>query len=179
MVNRNQRLGWQSTNRLNLIARPVELYLESGVLRGQLKTAHPRLSDHLRDADESLVLDGAVVVPYRAKEPLASSATVLVQKRRVLFAVDLEAQPGVESMRVAREAHQVVLSSGPFWLRGTVHLPLGGELRSYFESSAVGFVPLTSATVVGRENATPRTLLVNLALVGAVTSLTEPAVPTE
>jgi len=175
MVNRNQQLGWQSTNRLSLVVRPVELYLESGVLRGLLKSAHPRLSDHLRDADESLMLEDAAVVPYRAKEPLASSATVLVQKRRVLFAVDLEAQPGVESMRVERVAHPVAMSSGPFWLRGTVHLPVGGELRSYFESSAIGFVPLTSATVVGREAAATRTLLVNLALVGAVISMKEAA----
>lgn len=179
MVDRQQQLGWQSTNRLSLVTRQVELYLESGVLRGLLKSAHPRLSDHLRDADESLMLEGAVVMPNRSKEPLASGAAVLVQKRRILFAVDLEAGVGLESMRVARESRLVVVSSGPFWLRGTVHLPVGGELRSYFESSAIGFVPLTSATVVGREAAAARTLLVNLALVGAVTSLEEPAAQPE
>jgi hypothetical protein len=179
MADGQPQFGWQATNRLSLITRQVEIYLESGALRGLLKSAHPRLSDHLRDADESLMLEGAVVMPYRSKEPLASGAAVLVQKRRILFAVDLEAGTGMESMRVARESRLVVVSSGPFWLRGEVHLPVGGELRSYFESSAIGFVPLTSAIVVGRETAAPRTLLVNLALVGAVTPLeasaTQPA----
>lgn len=169
--------NWPSTNRLRFVTRKVEFYLASGAVRGLLKSPHPRLSDHLRDPEESFVIEEAVVTSYRSKEPLASGNSVLVGKSQILFAVDLDEGAGMQNMRVERVTHQVALCVGPFWLRGQVHLPVGGDLRAYFDSDALRFIPVTAAVVVGQEAAVPRTVLVNMNLIGVVAPLDEAATP--
>lgn len=173
-------IGWPATNRLQFVTRKVEFYLEGGAVRGLLKSPHPRLSDHLRDPEESFVIDDAVVTGYRAKEPIVSGSSALVGKSQILFTVDLDESASPEHMRVERTAQPVALCVGPFWLRGRVHLPIGGDLRAYFDSDAMRFIPLTAAVVVGRESATPRTLLVNMERISVVAPVAdEEAQPSE
>jgi hypothetical protein len=172
-------INWPATNRLRFVTRKIELYLEGGAVRGLLKSPHPRLSDHLRDPEESFVIDEAVITSYRAKEPIVSGSSAIVGKSQILFAVDFDEGGGQETMRVERTAQPVALCVGPFWLRGNVHLPVGGDLRAYFDSDAMSFIPLTNAVVAGRDGATPRTLLINMARVGLVAPLADTATPPE
>jgi hypothetical protein len=147
--------------RPNLTDRPVEAQLDSCAVRGVLRTVHPRVSDHLGAAGDLLRIVGAQVV-RRDGTPLGGASDVLVSKAALLYLIDLT-PPGTGELQrhIERDDAPVVLSVGPIWLRGHAHIPVGGDLETYVAGALNRFIPITGATVLGQEPATPRTILVN------------------
>jgi hypothetical protein len=139
----------------------VEVVLDSCSIRGILETSQARVSDHLNAGADTLSLKHArVVLP--GGEPVASESTVYINTSVILFVVDLTPRPtGHAAFQIEREAREVTLNIGTIWVRGDAHLPVGGEMQAYFEGSATRFMPLTNATVIGREATAPRTVLIN------------------
>lgn len=139
----------------------VEIYLDSCSIRGSLQTTQTRVSDHLNASDEPVCLKDARVVP-RDGEPIATDSTVYVNKSTILFVVDLTPRlDGQRAFQVERAEHAVTLNIGTIWIRGHVHLPVDGEMQTFFGGIVARFMPLTQATVVGHEATAPRTVLIN------------------
>ena len=139
----------------------VEIFLDSCSIRGNLETAHSRVSDHLNAGDETVCLRDTRVVRNDGM-PMAAESTVVVNTSAILFIVDLSprlvSQPGSQ---VERDEREVTLNIGTIWVRGHAHLPVGGEVETFFSGTASCFMPLTEAIVVGYETTAPRTVLIN------------------
>jgi hypothetical protein len=145
----------------NMQAKRIEVYLDACSVRGILETAHARVSDHLGATEEVLRIREARVL-MRNGEQLSSEKTVLVNKTEILFIVDLTPRTsGQTGFQVERDPHEVILNVGTIWLKGRAHVPVGGELPSFFAGAMNRFMPITEATVVGYTNAEPRTVLIN------------------
>lgn len=141
--------------------KPVEVYLDSCSIRGILQTAHTRVSDHLGATEETIRLKDARVV-LRDGTALATDAAALINKAIILFLVDLTPRPtGQLGLQVERNVRDVTLNIGTIWIRGRAHLPVGGELQTFFSGAMNRFMAITDATVVGFEAAEPRTVLIN------------------
>lgn len=141
--------------------RPVRVGFQSGVIHGILQTLYPRVSDHLLEAEDRLELRDATVLPARATEPLARQAHVLLNKRALLFVIDLSPEPDTPAnVYVPREVYDVTISIGSYWIRGHAHVPPGVEMRYYLNGASTHFIPITNATTVGAPDP-PRTFLVN------------------
>ena len=154
-------LGNRSPGEPSLSERPVEVYLESCSIRGLIETTQTRVSDHLGTAEETIRLKGARVV-IRDGTELASNAEIFINKAVVLFVVDLSPRPtGQLGFQVRRDVKGVTVNIGTLWIRGQVHLPVGGDLQSFYIGAINRFMAITQATVVGREQAAPRTFLIN------------------
>ncbi len=77
---------------------------------------------------------------------------------------------GLELLYVKKEASRALLSVGPYWLQGNIHVTPGGGLHDLLMAKA-RFIPVTDATLLDRPDLGPRTYLVNRTRVGFMTAL--------
>lgn len=142
-------------------SKPIEVYLASCSIRGTIETPHPRVSDHLGATDEVLRLSDARVV-LRDGTQVASEKTAVVNKAEILFVVDLTPNStGLLGFQVERAPVEVTLNVGNIWLRGRAHLPIGGDINSFFTGAVNRYMAITEAIVVGYEQGRPRTVIIN------------------
>jgi hypothetical protein len=72
--------------------------------------------------------------------------------------------------RIDKEGRKVMLSVGPFWLQGKIHL-LPGNTLQHILTGNTGFVPLTEARLLKPVQSGLRTFLINQTKIGVLTSL--------
>ena len=158
---------------------PLEVYLQSGVVRGVLGTNQDRLSNYLivREGDEVFSLREATLEGANRKTVAVSSDEYLIYMQEVFLIADLSPQfrsdrSTIEHLYVKKEASKALLGIGPFWLRGNIHLVPGRAFHDLLMSET-RFVPVTDATLLDRPDVGPRTYLVNRTKIGFITALNE------
>jgi hypothetical protein len=156
---------------------PLEVYLQSAVVRGILMTNQDRPSNYfiLREGDEVFSLKEATLEGLNRKPVAVSSDEYLIYMQEVLLIADLSPQlkrTGFEHLYVKKEASKALLGVGPFWLRGNIHLIPGGVLHDLLMAKT-RFIPLTDATLIDRPDLGARTYLVNRTKVGFITAVDE------
>ena len=158
---------------------PLEVYLQSGVVRGVLGTNQDRLSNYLvfREGDEVFSLREATLEGPNRKPVAVNSDEYLIYMQEVFLIADLSPQfrserPALEHLYVKKEASKALLGVGPFWVRGNIHLVSGSALHDLLMSKTL-FVPLTDATLLDRPDVAPRTYLVNRTKIGFITAVSD------
>lgn len=158
---------------------PLEVYLQSAVVRGILMTNQDRPSNYfiLREGDEVFSLKEATLEGPNRKPVTVSSDEYLIYMQEVLLIADLSPQlaakrTGFEHLYVKKEASKALLSVGPLWLRGNIHLIPGGVLHDLLMAKT-RFIPITDATLVDRPDLGARTYLVNRTKIGFITAVDE------
>lgn len=158
---------------------PLEVYLQSAVVRGILGTNQDRLSNYfiLREGDEVFSLREATLEDPNQKPVAVSSDEYLIYMQEVFLIADLSPQfrserSGLDHLYVKKEASKALLGVGPFWLRGNIHLIPGSAMHDLLMAKT-RFIPVTDATVVGRQDVGPRTYLVNRTKIGFITAVGE------
>lgn len=156
-------------------AMPLEVYLQSAVVRGILVTNQDRLSNYLTlsNGDEVFSLRDATLENLERKTIVAGSDQYLIYMREVFLIADLGSQvphdrPGLESLYVKKDISRALLSVGPYWLQGDLHIVPGGALHEVLMAKT-RFIPVTAAALLNRPDIGPRTYLVNRAKVGFMT----------
>jgi hypothetical protein len=155
---------------------PLEVYLQSAVVRGILGTNQDRLSNYfiLREGDEVFSLREATLEDPNRKAVAISSDEYLIYMQEVFLIADLSPQfrserSASEHLYVKKEASKALLGVGPFWLRGNIHLIPGGALHDLLMAKT-RFIPVTDATLLDRSDMEPRTYLVNRTKIGFITA---------
>jgi hypothetical protein len=158
---------------------PLEVYLQSGVVRGVLSTNQDRLSNYLifREGDEVFSLREATLEGPDRKPVAVSSDEYLIYMQEVFLIADLSPQfrsqnSALEHFYVQKEASKALLGVGPFWLRGNIHRVPGSALHDLLMSKT-RFVPVTDATLLDRPDVGSRTYLVNRTKIGFITAVTD------
>lgn len=161
------------------IAMPLEVYLQTAVIRGVLETNQDRLSDFLilREGDELFSLKEATLELATHKAPIAGPDQYLVYMREVFLIVDLNPRPrtltsGLESVYVKKEPGRVLMSVGPYCLQGNIHVMPGGVLHDLLIAKTP-FLPVTEARLVDRPELPARTYLVNRSRIGFMTAMSD------
>ena len=155
----------------------LEVYLQAAVIRGILDTNQSRLSRHLilREGDEVLILRAASLDKLD-RTPIASgSDEFLIYMQEIFLIADLSPQAerfGVENLLVKKESSRALLSVGPYWLQGNLHILPGGALHDLL-MARTRFVPVTEATLLDRPEKDSRTYLANRTQTGFITALNE------
>jgi hypothetical protein len=157
----------------------LEVYFQSAVVRGILITNQDRPSNYfmLREGDEVFSLKEATLEGPNRKAVAVSSDEYLIYMQEVFLIADLSPQlrskrTGFEHLYVKKEPSKALLSVGPFWLRGNIHLIPGGALHDLLMAKT-RFIPVTDATLPDRPDLGPRTYLVNRTKVGFITAVAE------
>lgn len=156
---------------------PLEVYLQAAVIRGVLETNQNRLSSHLilREGDEVFALRSASLERLDRTVIAAGSDEYLVYMQEIFLIADLSPQSerlGVENLFVKKESSKALLSVGPYWLQGNIHILPGGALHDLL-MARTRFVPVTEATLLDRPEVDSRTYLVNRAKIGFITALNQ------
>jgi hypothetical protein len=156
---------------------PLEVYLQSAVVRGILMTNQDRPSNYfiLREGDEVFSLKEATLESPDRKTVAVSSDEYLIYMQEVFVIADLSPQlkrTGFEHLYVKKQASKALLGIGPFWLQGNIHLLPGGVLHDLLMAKT-RFIPITDATLVARPDVGPRTYLVNRTKIGFITAVAE------
>ena len=156
---------------------PLEVYLQAAVVRGVLVTNQDRLSNYLilREGDEVFSLKDATLESLNRKPVSVNSNEYLIYMQEVFLLADLSPQlrldrSGLELLYVKKEASKALLSVGPYWLQGNIHIVPGGALHDLLMAKA-RFIPVTDATLLDRPDVGPRTYLVNRNKIGFMTAL--------
>jgi len=156
---------------------PLEVYLQAAVIRGVLETNQSRLSSHLilREGDEVFALRSASLEKLDRTVIAAGSDEYLVYMQEIFLIADLSPQSerlGVENLFVKKESSKALMSVGPYWLQGNIHILPGGALHDLL-MVRTRFVPVTEATLLDRPEVDARTYLVNRTKIGFITALNE------
>jgi hypothetical protein len=158
---------------------PLEVYLQSAVVRGILGTNQDRLSNYLilREGDEVFSLREATLEGPNRKPVAVSSDEYLIYMQEVFLIADLSPQfrseqSGLDHLYVKKESSKALLGVGPFWLRGNIHLIPGSAMHDLLMAKT-RFIPVTDATLVDRAEVGPRTYLVNRTKIGFITAVAE------
>jgi uncharacterized protein DUF6812 len=156
---------------------PLEVYLQAAVIRGILETNQSRLSSHLilREGDEVLMLRAASLNKLDRTTIAAGSDEYLIYMQEIFLIADLSPQAerfGIENLFVKKESSRALLSVGPYWLQGNIHILPGGALHDLLMATT-RFVPVTEATLLDRPEKESRTYLVNRTKIGFITALNE------
>lgn len=156
---------------------PLEVYLQAAVIRGVLETNQDRLSSHLilREGDEVLILRGASLDRLDRTPIAAGSDEYLIYTQEIFLIADLSPQGerlGAENLWVKKESSRALLSVGPYWLQGNLHLLPGGALHDLL-MARTRFVPVTEAALLDRPEKGSQTYLVNRTKIGFITALNE------
>jgi hypothetical protein len=155
----------------------LEVYLQSAVLRGVLVTNQDRLSNYLilREGDEVLSITNATLDDLQGKTMAAGSAEYLIYMQEVFLIGDLSPQlssdrSGYEHLYVKKESNKALISVGPYWLKGDLHVVPGAPLHELLLGKT-RFFPITDATLIGRPDIASRTYLVNRTKIGCMTAV--------
>jgi hypothetical protein len=155
----------------------LEVYLQSAVLRGVLVTNQDRLSNYLilREGDEVLSITNATLDDLQGKTMAAGSAEYLIYMQEVFLIGDLSPQlssdrSGYEHLYVKKDSNKALISVGPYWLKGDIHVVPGAPLHELLLGKT-RFFPITDATLIGRPDIAPRTYLVNRTKIGCMTAV--------
>jgi hypothetical protein len=155
----------------------LEVYLQSAVLRGVLVTNQDRLSNYLilREGDEVLSITNATLEDLQGKTMVASAAEYLIYMQEVFLIADLSPQfssdrSGYEHLYVKKDSNKALLSVGPYWLKGDIHVIPGAPLHELLLGKT-RFFPITDTTFIGRPDIVPRTYLVNRTKIGCMTAV--------
>ena len=155
----------------------LEVYLQSAVLRGVLVTNQDRLSNYLilREGDEVLSITDATLDDLQGKTMAASSAEYLIYMQEVFLIGDLSPQlssdrAGYEHLYVKKETNNALISVGPYWLKGDIHVIPGAPLHELLLGKT-RFFPITDASIIGRPDVASRTYLVNRTKIGCMTAV--------
>jgi hypothetical protein len=156
---------------------PLEVYLQGAVLRGVLVTNQDRLSNYLihREGDEVFSLKDATLETVTRKSVTAGSDEYLIYMQEVLLIADLSPQYGSDRsslvpLYVKKEASRALLSVGPYWVQGNIHIAPGGVLHDLLAANS-RFIPVTDAMLLDRPDVGGRTYLVNRTKIGFITAL--------
>jgi hypothetical protein len=157
----------------------LEVYLQSAVLRGVLVTNQDRLSNYLilREGDEVLSITDATLDDLQGKTMAAGSAEYLIYMQEVFLIGDLSPQlssdrAGYEHLYVKKESNKALISVGPYWLKGDIHVIPGAPLHELLLGKT-RFFPITDASIIGRPDVASRTYLVNRTKIGCMTALSD------
>lgn len=155
----------------------LEVYLQSAVLRGVLVTNQDRLSNYLilREGDEVLSIKDATLEDLQGKTMAAGSAEYLIYMQEVFLIADLSPQfssdrSGYEHLYVKKDSNKALLSVGPYWLKGDIHVIPGAPLHELLLGKT-RFFPMTDTTFIGRPDIASRTYLVNRTKIGCMTAV--------
>jgi len=156
---------------------PLEVYLQAAVVRGVLETNQSRLSSHLilREGDEVFFLRAASLERLDGRVVAAGSDEYLIYMQEIFLIADLSPQSDhsvSEHLFVKKESSKALLSVGPYWLQGNIHILPGGALHELLQARA-RFIPVTEATLLDRPDPGFRTYLVNRTKIGFITALNE------
>lgn len=156
---------------------PLEVYLQSAVVRGILVTNQDRLSNYLilREGDEVFSLKKASVELSGGKPVKAGSDEYLIYMREVFLIADLSSWSRTdpskyEHLYVKKDASNALLNIGPYWIRGNIHMLPGAPLHDLLLAKT-RFVPVTDATLIGHPATGLRTYLVNRTKIGCMTAV--------
>jgi hypothetical protein len=170
----NERAAMDNVNP-NL--KPIRVYLESVIVSGMLPTRHQRLSDYfnLAAGHECFALKDSSAEDFEGHPFAANPGEFLIYKPQVILVADMrEAEKAGSSEmnleRIDKEGRKFMLSVGPFWLRGTIHI-LPGTTPQQILTGNTGFVPLTEARVLKPVQSELRTFLINQTKIGVMASL--------
>jgi hypothetical protein len=154
---------------------PLEVYLQSAVVRGVLVTNQDRLSNYLilRSGDEVFSLRDATLEDLAGKAIVAGSDQYLLYMQEVFMIADLSPQmrndrSDLDSLYVKKDSSRALLSIGPYWLQGNLHIVPGGALDELLMAKT-RFIPVTDATLLNRPDLGPRPYLVNRTKIGFIT----------
>lgn len=159
---------------------PLEVYLQSAVVRGVLVTHQDRLSNHLyllQQGEEVFSLRDPILENCDRKIVAAGSDEFLVYMQEVFLIADLSPQPradrsGLETFYVKKEASRALLGVGPYWVQGNIHVVPGGLLHDLLMAKS-RFIPMTDAILLNRSENEARTFLVNRTKIGFITLLSQ------
>ena len=159
---------------------PLEVYLQSAVVRGILITNQDRLSNHLlalQQGEEVFSLRNPTLENCDHKVVAAASDEFLIYMQEVFLIADLSPQTGndrstLRALYVKKEASQALLGVGPYWVQGNIHVTPGGALHDLLMAKA-RFIPVTEATLLNHSATTARTYLVNRTKIGFITALNQ------
>ena len=156
---------------------PLEVYLQAAVVRGVLETNQSRLSSHLilREGDEVFFLHAASLERLDRSVIAAGSDEFLIYMQEIFLIADLSPQSEhtvSAHLFVKKESSRALLSVGPYWLQGNIHILPGGALDELLLAKT-RFVPVTEATLLDRPDRGVRTYLVNRTKIGFITALNE------
>ena len=154
----------------------LEVYLQTAMVRGILETNQDRLSNCLMVSQNEEVFalkEATLEVPERIPTKLATDK-FLFYMQEVFLIADLSVEgrarrAGLDSLFVKKDQSKALLSVGPYFLHGTVHLRRGGDLQGFLMEQS-RFLPVTEATLIDRQEVTPRTYLVNRAKIGFIST---------
>lgn len=158
---------------------PLEVYLQSAVIRGILTTNQDRLSNYLilREGQEVFSLREASLEDLNGKPIEVNADEYLIYMQEVFLIGDLKPQSETERsahahLYVQKDTSKALLNLGPYWVRGDIHLIPGAPLHDLLMAKT-RFVPVTDATLLGRPDVGPRTYLVNRTKIGCMSALSD------
>ncbi len=143
---------------------PVEVFCVGSHVVGVLHSLRPRVGNHLESAERVIEIVDASLETGPGAPPFVEHHTVLINKAKALFVLDLtpaEWGSGGSDLERPGEPHDVFVSVGDFWISGQLLLPVGGDVHDYLARSPREFVPLINADILGYDERTPCTVLIN------------------
>ena len=156
---------------------PLEVYLQSAIVRGILVTNQDRLSNYfiLREGEEVFTLTDATIEDLNKKPLPVPADDYLVYMHQVFLIADLSPQfrvgrSGLEHLYVKKESTKALLGIGPYWVQGNIHFTPGGSIHDLLLAKT-HFIPVTDAIWLDRPDAGPRTFLINRTLVSCLAKL--------
>jgi hypothetical protein len=157
----------------------LEIYLQGAVVRGVLVTNQDRLSNYLilREGEQVLSLKDAKLQRVNGKPVAVGSDEYLVYMQEIYLIADLSPQlrsdwSGYQSLYVKKDINKALLSVGPYWLQGNLHIVPGGALHDLLVGKTP-FIPVTDARLLDCPDLGTRTFLINRAKIGFITALGE------
>jgi hypothetical protein len=156
---------------------PLEVHLPAALVRGVLETNLDRVSSHLlfRQDDQVFSLRDATVEDLNGRSIASRATEFVVYMREVYLIADLSPanqspRSGLEGLYQKKDISKALISVGPYLIQGDVYLLPGGGLYDLLLEKNQ-FIPLTSATILGRRSIAPRTYLINRHKIGFMTAI--------
>lgn len=158
---------------------PLEVYLQSAIVRGILVTNQDRLSNYLilREGEEVFTLRDAQLTDLRGKTRDLNADEFTIYLHQVYAIADLSPlfradRSGLEHLYIRKDQSRAVLGVGPFWVRGNIHLTPGTLIHDLLLARTM-FIPVTNAIMLDGGESEPRTYLINRTQISCLTGLGE------
>lgn len=126
----------------------VELLTSGYRIIGTIGTRFNRVAEILNQLSAThLPVDEATIEAHGGGEAQrAASVTVAADEILVMLADELADAPSGD-MRVPKQPSRATLAIPPFWLDGTVYVPVGGRPADGLLNLADRFIPMTDVTI--------------------------------